>query len=469
MDPGRQRLHNDRLNKPDRERTLSGSDSSTNYVNWFRHSSPYINMHRGKTFVLMLSGEAIADDNFANTVHDIALLNSLGVRLVLVHGARPQAERRLEARGLSTRLHHDLRITSTEILECVIEAVGCLRTDIEARLSMGLANTPMHGARIRVCSGNFVTARPVGVLDGVDMGHTGELRRIDHDGIRKLLDLNQIVLLSNLGFSPTGEVFNLAVEEVATQAAIALKADKLILFGADGGIRDSRGDLRSELLAQTARRLVHQYHAHLDDPEQPFSETANLLECAATACEQGVPRCHLIGYRDDGALLNELFTRDGQGTMVVSHSYEQVRSATIEDVGGILELIAPLEEKGVLVRRSRELLEAEIERFTVVERDGAIIGCAALYPFAEDRIGELACVAIDGNYRGGQRGDRLLEAIEASAREMGLEQLFVLTTRTAHWFLERGFHAAEKDRLPHEKQAIYNLQRNSKVFFKTLG
>ncbi len=442
---------------------------TSEYVNWFRHSSPYINAHRGKTFVLMLSGEAIADANFANTVHDIALLNSLGVRLVLVHGARPQAEQRLQARGVETRLHHDLRVTTPEILECVIEAVGSLRTEIEAQLSMGLANTPMHGARIRVCSGNFVTARPVGVLDGVDMGHTGELRRIDHEGVRRLLDLNQIVLLSNLGYSPTGEVFNLSVEEVATQAAIALKADKLILFGSRPGIQDSQGELRSELLASTAARLVQQYLAKLDDPEQPYSETACLLEAAATACHQGVARCHLISYHDDGALLAELFTRDGQGTMVVSHSYEQVRPANIEDVGGILELIAPLEEKGVLVRRSRERLEAEIERFTVVERDGAIIGCAALYPFPEEAIGELACVAIDQTYRGGQRGDMLLEAIEDQAIALGLKRLFVLTTRTAHWFLERGFGKAPLDELPGEKKALYNFQRNSKVFFKRLG
>ncbi len=442
--------------------------SASNYVNWFRHSSPYINAHRGKTFVLMLGGEAIADAHFANTVHDIALLNSLGVRLVLVHGARPQAEQRLQARGLETRLHHDLRVTSSEILECVIEAVGSLRTEIEARFSMGLANTPMHGARIRLCSGNFVTARPVGVLDGVDMGHTGELRRVDHEGIRRLLDLNQIVLLSNLGFSPTGEVFNLSVEEVATQTAIALKADKLILFGSEAGIHDSSGELRSELLAETAARLVHQYLARVADPEQPYSETACLLEAAATACQQGVPRCHLISYQEDGALLTELFTRDGQGTMVVSHSYEQVRPADIEDVGGILELIAPLEEKGILVRRSRERLESEIERFTVVERDGAIIGCAALYPFADEAIGELACVAIDSSYRGGQRGDRLLTAIEEQARALGLRQLFVLTTRTAHWFVERGFAAAEREQLPQEKKALYNFQRNSKVFFKPL-
>ncbi|KAA0874369.1 amino-acid N-acetyltransferase [Nitrincola tapanii] len=441
----------------------------TDYVQWFRHSSPYIHAHRGKTFVLMLSGEALADANLTNTVHDIALLNSLGVRLVLVFGSRPQIETRLAQAGLTSRLHHHQRVTDTATLNCVIEATGCLRTQLEALFSMGLSNTPMHGARIRICSGNFVTARPAGVVDGVDLGHTGELRRIDHSAIRQQLELNNLVMLPNLGFSPTGEVFNLSVEEVATRTAIALQADKLILFGSEEGIRDSRGDLRSELLVATARRMVSHYLASLEDPGQPHTETARLLQAAADACEQGVPRCHLISYQQNGALLSELFTRDGTGTMVIRESYEQVRQANIEDVGGILELIAPLEEKGILVRRSRERLEAEIEQFVLVERDGAIIGCAALYPFAEEAMGELACVAIDNNYRGGERGDRLLAAVEQQARSLGLQALFVLTTRTAHWFIERGFQASGFEALPQEKKALYNFQRNSKVFVKTLA
>lgn len=443
-------------------------DSSDQYIDWFRHSSPYINAHRGKTFVLMIGGEALADPNLTNIVHDIALLSSLGVRLVLVFGSRPQIDERLQALGLPTRLHHHQRITDTATLQCAIEAAGVLRTRLEALFSMGLSNTPMHGARIRVCSGNFVTARPAGVVDGFDLGHTGELRRVDQAAIRKQLDLNNIVFISNLGFSPTGEVFNLSVEEVATRTATALNADKLILFGSEAGITDSHGDLRSELLAATAKRWVSQYLAGLDDPSQAHTETARLLQAAAEACEEGVPRCHLISYQRDGALIAELLTRDGSGTMVVRESYEQIRTAGIDDVGGILELIAPLEVKGILVRRSRERLETEIERFTVIERDGAIIGCAALYPFEEEQVGELACVAIDNNYRGGERGDRLLASLETHARELGLTQLFVLTTRTAHWFIERGFREASLDALPNEKKALYNFQRNSKVFFKPL-
>jgi len=439
------------------------------YIDWFRHSSPYINAHRGKTFVLMLGGEALADPNLTHIVHDVALLSSLGVRLVIVFGTRPQIEERLRKRGIPTRLHHHQRITDAATLECAIEAAGVLRTLLESQFSMGLSNTPMHGARIRVCSGNFVTARPAGVVDGVDLGHTGELRRVDHQAVRRQLDMNNIVLISNLGFSPTGEVFNLSSEEVATQTAISLSADKLILFGSEGGITDSHGDLRSELLAATARRWVTQYLAGLENPAQAHTETARLLQAAADACEEGVPRCHLISYQRDGALIAELLTRDGSGTMIVRESYEQIRTAEIDDVGGILELIAPLEEKGILVRRSRERLEMEIERFTIIERDGAIIGCAALYPFHEEQVGELACVAIDHHYRGGERGDRLLAALEDRAKSLDLSKLFVLTTRTAHWFIERGFKEASLDELPGEKKALYNFQRNSKVFFKPLG
>ena len=438
------------------------------FIDWFRHSSPYIHAHRGKTFVLMLGGEAIEHSNFRNIIHDIALLNSLDIRLVLVHGARSQIDRRLAQADIDVRLHYDQRVTDSASLSCVVEAVGSVRTYIESQLSMGLANTPMHGAGIRVASGNFVIAKPLGVLDGVDMGHTGELRRVDRDAIERQLQQDNIVLISNLGYSPTGEIFNLPSEELAVGVASALNADKLIMFGAQEGITDSHGELRTELLAATAKRLVSHYFARHEDPSRPYTETACLLSAAADACGLGIPRCHLVSYKEDGALLTELFTRDGTGTMISKESYEQVRPATIEDVGGIIEVIAPLEERGVLVRRSRELLEAEIEQFSVVERDSVIIGCAALYPFSEEAVAELACVAISDEYRGGNRGELLLEHMEDRAKEQGLKQLFVLTTRTAHWFQERGFAEQPLDSLPGQRKTLYNFQRNSKVFFKQL-
>jgi len=359
-------------------------------------------------------------------------------------------------------------VTDADTLRCVIESAASLRIEIEAKLSMGLANSPMHGAKIRVCSGNFVTARPFGVYNGVDLCHTGEVRRVDQEAIRQQLSRNNIVLLSHLGYSPTGEVFNLSVEDVATQVAISLDADKLIMFGEDGGVRDSTEALRSELLAETAERLVNQYMVKHSSPDQVPSELCRHLQAAVQASRHGVARSHLISYRQDGALLSELFSRNGIGTMVIEHSYEQVRPATIEDVGGILELIRPMEEAGILVRRSRELLEAEINQFMVVALDGAIVGCAALYPFQEEQIGELACVAISQEYRGGERGEKLLQAIEESAREQHLNRLFVLTTRTAHWFIERGFEPTAVSNLPNKKQEMYNYQRNSKAFIKAL-
>lgn len=444
------------------------SDTIRQYVKWFRHSASYINTHRGKTFVLTMGGEAVASDNFTNIVHDIALLNSLGVRLVLVFGSRPQIEARLREKGVETRLHHHLRVTDEAALVCVKEAVGCLRTEIEARLSMGLPNSPMHGARLRVCSGNFVIGKPLGVYDGVDLCHTGEVRKIDHQALQRVLAEGAIVLLSNLGYSRSGELFNLAVEDVATQTAIALKADKLLIFGKSKGIVDADGELYNQLIASEAAQMLRTLEAEMAGPAVPHPEVVRQLRAATGACQGGVGRCHLLSYQEDGCLLTELFTRDGAGTMVIKESYEQVRRANIEDVGGILELIRPLEEAGVLVRRSRELLESEIDRFTVVDLDGTIIGCAALYPFSDDLAGELACVAVHPDYRGGERGYELLTAIEKESARLGLTRLFVLTTRTAHWFLERGFVESSPEALPRAKQKLYNLQRNSKVFVKEL-
>ncbi len=429
------------------------------YVNWLRHASPYINAHRDCTFVVMLPGDGVEHPNFGNIVHDLVLLHSLGVRLVLVHGSRPQIESRLADRGLTPHYHRGMRITDAATLDCVIDAVGALRLAIEARLSMDIAASPMQGSRLRVASGNLVTARPIGVLEGVDYHHTGEVRRVDRKGISRLLDERSIVLLSPLGYSPTEEIFNLACEDVATRAAIELGADKLLLFGAEPGLLDADGKLVRELRPQ-------QVAPHLQRLGSDYQ--GELLDAAAEACKGGVARSHIVSYAEDGALLTELFTRGGGGTLVSQEQFEVVREATIEDVGGLLELISPLEEQGILVRRSREVLEREIEQFSVVEREGMIIACAALYPIADSEAGELACLAVNPEYRHGGRGDELLERIESRARQLGLNTLFVLTTRTAHWFRERGFAPSGVERLPAARASLYNYQRNSKIFEKAI-
>ncbi len=429
------------------------------YVNWLRHASPYINAHRDCTFVVMLPGEGVAHPNFGNIVHDMVLLHSLGVRLVLVHGSRPQIEARLESRGQKPVYHRGLRVTDSATLECVIDAVGQLRIAIEARLSMDIAASPMQGSRLRVSSGNYVTARPIGVVDGVDYHHTGEVRRIDRKGINRQLDERNIVLLSPLGYSPTGEIFNLACEDVAMRAAIDLAADKLILFSSEQGLLDEDGKLIRELRPQ-------QVPAHVQRLGSDYQ--GELLDAAAQACRGGVKRSHIVSYTGDGSLLTELFTRDGGGTLVDPEQFESLREADINDVGGLIDLITPLEEQGILVRRSREVLEREIGQFSIVERDGMIIACAALYPIADSTCGELACLAVNPEYRHGGRGDELLERIEERAKAKGINTLFVLTTRTAHWFRERGFEPSSVDRLPAARASLYNFQRNSKIFEKSI-
>lgn len=431
------------------------------FVRWFRDSSPYINAFRGRIFVITFGGEVIAEEQFASMVHDIALLNSLGVRLVLVNGARPQIEQRLDERGAKMHYVNGLRITDKAALACVKEAAGAVRVEIEALLSMGLANSPMAGAQIRVASGNFVTAQPLGIREGVDYQHTGEVRRIDTDAVQRQLDEGAIVLLSPLGYSPTGEVFNLSAEDVATAAAIELEADKLIYLVDGPGLQMDDDTLIRELSLDDAETFLD------ENPHLPEA-LSRALYSALYACDEGVSRAHLIDRHQDGSLLLELFTRDGIGTLISAASYEDVRQAEIDDVGGILELLAPLETEGVLVRRSRERLETEISHFTVVERDGTIIACAALYPFAKEGVGELACMAVHNEYRNEGRGEQLLDYVQRQALGLSITQLFVLTTRTAHWFQERGFSTATLDELPVERQQLYNYQRLSKVFIKQL-
>ncbi len=435
--------------------------NTTEFVHWFRSVAPYIHTFRGKTFVIAFGGELVAEGGFVQLAHDVNLLNSLGVRVVLVHGVRPQVEARLTENGTAIRYVNGLRVTDDAALACVKEAAGTVRVEIEALLSLGIANTPMAGADIRVASGNFVTAQPQGVREGVDLLHTGEVRKIDAAAIRRRLDQHDIVLLSPIGYSPTGEIFNLSLEDVATQAAVELAADKLIFLVDTEGVPDGEGGIHNALTVREAREVM-------TNATKLPEDVAYYLPCAITACTGGVKRAHLISRHRDGALLSELFTRDGVGTLVTPMPLETLRPATIDDVGGILGLIEPLEREGILVRRSRELLEMEVERFLVLESDGVIAGCAALYPFPEEDAAELACLAVSREFRGRGFGERLLAEAEKHGRKAGFKRLFVLTTRSEHWFEERGFVETGLERLPQRKQALYNYKRKSKVLEKPL-
>jgi amino-acid N-acetyltransferase len=431
------------------------------FVRWFRQVAPYLHAFRGRTFVVAFGGEMFAERaRFTSFIHDVSILAALGIRLALVHGARPQIEAELKARGIRSRYVQGLRITDERALQAVKEAAGVLRVEIEALLSQGLPNSPMAGAQIRVASGNYITARPIGVLKGTDFQFTGAVRKVDAPGIARRLDAGEVVLVPPLGYSPTGEVFNLAWEDVAESVAAALKADKLLMY-TDRLPADAKGEVIAELTAQEAESL-------LSKNTDLSQTTRRAIDHAVRAVKGGVARGHIITRRAVGSLLLELFTHTGVGTMITAATVEKLRPARIDDVQGLLALIEPLEAEGTLVKRSRELLEAEIENFLVVEHDGVIVGCAALYPFKEEKSAEFACLAVAEGYRDAGYGEDLLKACEERARTLRIRRLFALTTHAAHWFLEQGFRAGDVDALPSLRQALYNWRRGSKVFLKRI-
>lgn len=437
-------------------------NKNNTHVDWFRQSAPYIHAHRGRTFVILFGGEAVEHGDFAHLIHDIALLGSLGVRIVLVHGARPQIEQQLSTLKIKSEFADNMRITLNENMPAVEQAVGQVRMSIEAQLSMGLPNTPMAGAALRVVSGNFITARPYGIRNGIDYCQTGNVRNVDADAIGQHLQNNNVVLISPIGYSPSGEIFNLRAEDVATETAIALKADKLIFVMENNGVTDNKSVLLQQLNLPQAENWLKNHSPDKDD------ETQSHLNNAASACRGGVHRAHLVSRKTDGALLLELYTRDGVGTLVTAENYEGLRTASIDDIGGVMGLISPLEEQGVLVKRSREQLELDIKNFTVIERDGMIIACAALFTFEEERTAELACLAVHKDYQQHGRGNDLMQHVEWQAKKQHMKKLFTLTTQTMHWFIERGFIDCSADDLPIEKKSLYNYQRNSKILCKQI-
>jgi amino-acid N-acetyltransferase len=432
--------------------------SSPHNIEWFRYTAPYIKAHRGRTFVVYLGNGCLDATTLITLIHDLALLHSLGVRLVVVHATRAAIDASLKKDGQPDGLHEDIRVTDDATLALASDIASQHRLKLEQLLSMGLPNTPLRGARMRVMSGNIVTARPLGIHEGVDYLHSGKVRRIDADAIRVILDHDAIALVSPLGYSPAGELFSVSASEIAESVAVTINADKLIFLDRQSGLNDADGRLIRQATVADAALL------DIADPEQ-----RRLRDAACRACSNGVKRSHLISFEREGSLLQELFTHDGAGTLIAQNPYEQARPADIDDIASIVELIRPLEDSGALVKRSRERLEEEIDHFVILERDGRVIACAALYPYQETNVGEIACVATHPDYRGAGRAEQLLNELLSRASAQLLKQVFALTTQSTHWFLEQGFTAGSQELLPEEKQRLYNWQRNATVLVRSVS
>ena len=416
--------------------------SNADTIDWFRNTAPYINTHRGTTVVVGLRAGAIAQDNFINVVHDLALMQSLGMRLVIVHE------------------HADLEHApiSQDAITHILSEISSERSQIERMFSMGLPNSPLHNAKLRVISGNFVTARPVGVLDGVDHGALGVVRHIDVAGITHALDGAAICLLSTTGHSPAGDIFAVNALELMRVVARSLAAEKLIVMSEHEGVTRDDGSMMRQLTVADARSYSSQVAGDIG---------AN-IRLACDTCDDGVQRVHLVSYRCDGGLIKELYTHDGAGTLISSDEYEQMVTAQSHDLAGILELIRPLQQEGILVERSNEQVAADLEHFTVITKDSRVIACAALYPNAADAIGEIACVATHPDYRDSGHGERLIEKLAEYARNLHLKQVYVRTTQTGHWFRELGFQPIEQTALPPTEQAKSSRHRNSNTLIRAI-
>lgn len=449
-------------------------------IEWLRHTSPYINKHRGSTFVVWVSGTLISEDAFANLVHDLTLLCHLGVRLVLVHGMRPQIDAELLARGMQPRFgkppqtnssasKYRVRITDSNAMPAVQSALASVRSNIESVFSTGLPNTPMSGAQVTLCSGNFVIAKPFGVRDGIDYYHTGEIRRIRSPQIKHILDNDMVVLLSPVGYSPTGEQFNLHSEDVATRAAIDLQADKLIFLHDDAheaGTSDKSNHGNAALSAALREISATTVNAgnNLPTAMQPLQ---GVIDNSIYACRHGVPRCHIVST-SDGALMKELFTRDGSGLMIDSGSYDTIRQAVTRDVSGIMALVKPLVDENILVHRSEQELERHINNFYVAERDGSVIACASLTLYGEQA--ELGCLAVHPDFRASGKAAEIVQHLAKIAVEKRCHSLFALTTRSGDWFREQGFAPDTLENMPTDRQQLHDAAaRGSKVFTRKLG
>lgn len=438
---------------------LDQSESLDSWVSWLRSAAPYMHAIGDQTIVIAVAGEMIAQGKLNSFIHDVSIISAMGTRIVLVYGVRPQVEALMNVKNIAPVYVNGVRVTDSQAMSCVKEAAGEVRLDIEASFSQGLPNTPMAHSHCHVISGNFVTARPLGIIDGTDFQLTGVVRKVDAETMSRELDNHNILLISPLGFSPTGEAFNLTMEDVASSIAGALKAQKLILLTNVDGVRRF-DEVVSEMTTDQAVEFIEK---KLVDDEDRYN-----LGYAIKALKQGVGRVHIIPYSLDGGILAELFTHDGVGTMVTEENMESLRQATIDDVSGLINLLEPLEKDGTLVKRPREKLEQDIGHFIVLEHDGIIYGSAALYSFPNEKVGEMAALTVHPDFQGYGDGERLLHQIEKMARLSGLNKLFVLTTRTAHWFLKRGFRAATLEDLPIEKRNFYNWQRRSQIFIKDL-
>ncbi len=409
----------------------------SHFLQSLRDAAPYIHAHRGRTFVVVAPGSVLASASQAALLGDIALLHAMGVRVVLVFGARAQLEQRLEERGIASTLVGGVRVTDESALHELQAAAGALLMQLMGGLSQRLVGSPMAGAQMHVRTGNFVEARPMGLIDGTDFGFSGRVLDVDQNGIRQALAAGDMVLLPPLGFSLTGEVFNLSAHALGGAIAARLQAEKLVVLAPEASALRQRYETQGgHVTPEQAETLAGEEHD---------VELKAALLAAKEAVREGVRRAHVVDGALDGALLAELFSRDGSGVLVSASPYDVVRRARPSDIPGITLLLKQEASHGTVVPRTRRQLRSTLGRYIVVVRDGLVVATAALTEEPGSGLLAVSALAVHPAYRGRGLAAQVVAFASEEAQRQGLLRLGLRTTQTEHWFLSQGFRRATPD------------------------
>jgi amino-acid N-acetyltransferase len=425
-----------------------------------RQVSPYFLQHRNSLFVIHIEGEAIEPPGFQNLARDLILLAAVGIRIIVVFGADRQITSRLTANNITLREVSDTIVMDLECMAHIREVVGAMRLSIESNFSYVRDGAPMKmGAMTKISSGNFISAKSKGIVEGRDMMFSGDLRSLDAKGISESLDRGEIVLIPPVGFGSSGELFNLDSQTLAYEISANFQSEKLIFLHEEEGIFCEGNIVRQMSVGK----------AELDLADGKIGGgLAKYLPIGAQSCRKGVARVHFISYLSDGAILRELFTRDGVGTMLSDVPFDNLRPAMQVDVLEILELITPMQEQGILLARTYDSLLKDLDDFIVIIREDTVVATAALHQYKGTQQGEIACVAVHQDYRGDEFGDMLLSELELRAGSCEVSELFVLTTHAIDWFEERGYTLGAKTDLPKARLGTYSDSRNSVILTKKL-
>ena len=420
-------------------------------INTIRQTFGYLQKYKNAVFVIKIDGRLYCDPLFPLLIRDVVLLHNLGIKIVLVPGTRVRINEILNSFGIKTCEHKGMRISTEEAIPFIKMATFDVANQVMTMLAENNANAVI---------GNWIRARGMGVIDGVDYQSSGLVDKIDVASIQNVLNNNMIPIFPNIGWSLSGKPYNISSHELALKISVAMKAEKLFFITDFGGISINEAPV-SQLTIKEAKQILAK------TPYDGIDENLELLNLSFDAAKSGVKRVHIVGGHHDGMLLKEIFSNIGQGTMIYSGEFDSIRKLDYSDIPEILRITRPLVEKGVLIERTNKDIEDLIGEFYGYEVDGILHAVAALHAY-DDNSAEICSVAVDSVYSGMGIGKKVVSFLISQAKSQGKSKCFLLTTQTSDWFEELGFVESGLENLPKVKRETYNKNRKSRIMVLNL-